>query len=157
MNPQFIKGRNLLTAIIVFQLLFSLLGLYLYSSGTIYGYLAQELATIPDAPIESPQLLESQLRAASKDSVIQQGISFGMVTFWCILLYFGINWVRLLSGVSWLLSGLFGLIAGFVIYNAGYFTELILPSVIIWLLYAFCGGMLLFSPSIRTYARMMRS
>lgn len=157
MNQQFIRGRNLLTIIIVFQLLFSILNIYFTFSGTFNGYIAQEFTAMPDFPISSPEALEVSLNAATEENMLGLWLSAAFVIFWSIMLYLGVNWVRLLSGIGWLLYGLMGFVVVPILYSSGFFRELLILSTIIWLLYLIFGGMLLFSPSIRTYYTMMRS
>jgi len=90
-------------------------------------------------------------------ALAKQGRDLALHIFWCIMLYLGVNWVRIFMGFSWLLGSIVAvplmiLMVAFHFYHP--FVVLLLASSLI---YGIGGALLLFSPGVNTYMRMMRS
>ncbi|MCE7987319.1 MAG: hypothetical protein DYG89_39635 [Caldilinea sp. CFX5] len=94
--------------------------------------------------------------AYQQSALTQQGRELAFHIFWCIMLYLGFNWVRILMGLSWLLAsiGVIPLALLMIVFEFYHpFVILLMTSGVI---YGIGGALLLFSPGVNTYMRMMR-
>lgn len=156
-RTQFVKGQNLLALIISFHLLFGLATIASFQTIILPAFL--DLAYHVDG-LDPATKAELHTRAttfqAQVNPLSQQMMGFAFHIFWCIMLYLGYSWVRILWGLSWLMAGVGTL---FFIPTLFLFpSAMLLLSVMIvcGLIYGVGGAMLLFSPAIRTYSYMMR-
>ena len=160
-NKQFMRGRQLLSTMIGIHLVLGIFALAIYQDYILPGLFefAYQAATRFDNMDKS--VLE-QARAMLGNNnyqqtvLAQQGRELAFHIFWCIMLYLGFNWTRILMGLSWLL----GSIAVIPLSIAMTLLDLYHPVMIIFIgfgfIYGIGGALLLFSPSINTYMRTMR-
>lgn len=160
-NKQFMRGRQLLSTMIGIHLLLGILVVTIYQDHILPGLF--EFAYLAAARFDNmdKSVLE-QARAMLGNStyqqtiLAQQGRELAFHIFWCIMLYLGFNWTRILMGLSWLL----GSIAVIPLSIAMTLLDLYHPVMMILIAFSFIygigGALLLFSPNINTYMRTMR-
>lgn len=156
-KAQFAKGQTLLAIMISFHLLFGLASIMAFPTIILPAFL-NLLFTIDSLDAATKAMLQARAAAfeVQANLLSQQMMGFAFHIFWCIMLYLGYGWVRILWGISWLMAGVGTL---FLIPTLFLFpSAMLLLSVIIvsGLMYGVGGAILLFSPSIRTYSYLMR-
>lgn len=156
-RAQFVRGQNLLALIISFHLLFGLATIASFQTVILPAFL--DLAYRVDG-MDAATKAELYTRATAfqqqPNPLSQQFMSFAFHIFWCIMLYLGYGWVRILWGLSWLLSGLAALFGLLLLFFLNSSSLLLYGLIGCGIIYGVWGIMLLFSPAIRTYGYIMR-
>jgi hypothetical protein len=161
MNKQFVRGQQLLSVMIGIHLLLGILVIatfqgYLLPSIIELSYLAAAQLDDVDTTLLDQALALTESSTYQQAALIKQGRELAFHIFWCIMLYLGFNWVRMLMGLSWLLAsiGVIPLALLMIVFEFYHpFVMLLMASGVI---YGIGGALLLFSPGVNTYMRMMR-
>lgn len=167
MKAQFMRGQQLLCTLIGIHLL---LGIFIIA--TFQNYIAPAIidllyaatarisviAPLDNIDTASLQAVQAMIERSTYEQAVlaQQGRGLAFHIFWCILLYLGFNWVRILLGLSWLFSSISVIPLGILVAVFQFYHPLLLLLLITSLMYGIGGALLLFSPGVNTYMRMMR-
>lgn len=161
MNKQFVRGQQLLSTMIGIHLLLGLLAIATFQNyllPSIIDLLYQAAARFDE--VDGTQINQAMALVENnvyqQAALAQQGRELAFHIFWCIMLYLGFNWVRILMGLSWLLAsiGVIPLALLMIVFEFYHpFVVLLMASGVI---YGVGGALLLFSPGVNTYMRMMR-
>lgn len=161
MNQQFVRGQRLLGIMIGIHLLLGILAIATYQHYILPGMLELAYQGLNrfeevDTVILDQAIAMVETNTYQQAVLAEQGQGFAFHIFWCIMLYLGFNWVRILLGLSWLVSsiGIIPLVILLVVFQFYHpFVILLLASSFV---YGIGGVLLLFSPGVNTYMRMMR-
>lgn len=161
MNQQFVKGQRLLCTMIGIHLLLGILVIatfqgYLLPSIIELNHLAAARFDDVDAMLLDQALALTESSTYQQAALAQQGRELAFHIFWCIMLYLGFNWVRILMGLSWLLASIGVIPLALLMIFFEFYHPFVMLLMASGLIYGIGGAMLLFSPGVNTYMRMMR-
>lgn len=161
MNKQFVRGQQLLSTMIGIHLLLGLLAIATFQNyllPSIIDLLYQAAARFDEVDRtqidQAMALVENNVYQQA--ALAQQGRELAFHIFWCIMLYLGFNWVRILMGLSWLLASIGVIPLALVVIVFEFYHPFVVLLMASGVIYGVGGALLLFSPGVNTYMRMMR-
>lgn len=165
MGTQFVRGQRLLSGLIGIHLFLGILAIatfqdYLLPSLLDMAYQAtNQLSTVEkiDPMILDQAMAQIKTSAYQQAALAEQGKGLAFHIFWCIMLYLGVNWVRILMGLSWLLGSIVAIPLTILMVVFQFYHPFVVLLFASSLIYGIGGALLLFSPGVNTYIRMMRS
>ena len=157
MRREFEQGKRIVTVVISIILLINGLGLWLSRTLLLTWYGELHASLEDPAAIQAARTLRDWFIANQQSFLSNQAANYAVVILFCLLLFIGFDWLRMLWAAHWLLRGLLGIVASlFFFYWLGHFHIIFILGLVTALLYISCGVLMLLSPSVKIYMYSLR-